>query len=63
MTKKNADGFVQRTFTGQFRKNGKWIQVKTVIDGKERYFLMQEVPSLRGLAQDKELPFPGEAKQ
>lgn len=52
------EGFVEKTVTAKFRKNGKYIQMITVdAEGKEHYFIIQEVPSLRTLYKPTGMPF------
>lgn len=52
----DRSGFVEKELKGLFRKNGGWIQV-IVVDkkGKERFYIMKEVDSMRVVRKDEDL--------
>lgn len=60
---KPSQEFRPVTIQGKIRRNGKYMQLVWVdASGKERYFILQEVPSLRLVYEDKKIPFqePGQ---
>jgi hypothetical protein len=58
MPENTREGFRSTTINADVRKNGKYIQlIVKDKEGKDRFYIMYEVPSLRGLSSDKTVPF------